>query len=404
MGAVDPPSFADIRLSLGHYTAGCAGSSTQLPELDGHRIEKIKSRPDRNLPDSSAVTTPEVLPDSGLTRANGSGGSSKRWRKDADNATLRLEERQLSKNDWKKKRDAEAQVRAKRREVEDHHKQEEERRRKEVRRMQENVQRLHEEEQLRKLKRDADSLSRKKQDVEKERKRRKNEDDERYRWLEYEDCRRRREGSELSQKTGESDCRRQKDKDQRLHREQHERLTKITTFVHQDADWMHRQIVPFEVAEKFDYRFLLERLYSEHNPAKLADVNQLLVKYAGQEAEMYAHICEKYGVSPLKYVPSASKKRVSADTTVVPSSSLVCCGASNCNPDPTLSPDTAEEADNDLWRRFEVLRKLPRQKNISSACNGVATVEFASASTADSDEPPPLENELWGRFQNLLKR
>lgn len=45
-------------------------------------------------------------------------------------------------------------------------------------------------------------------------------------------------------------------------------------------------------------RSLVERLYTKHNPAKLADVEGLFRKYEGQEREMYLRICTLYKVEP----------------------------------------------------------------------------------------------------------
>lgn len=47
-----------------------------------------------------------------------------------------------------------------------------------------------------------------------------------------------------------------------------------------------------------DLKALVLRLYEEHNPAKLGEVDGLFEKYAGVERDMYARICRKYGVEP----------------------------------------------------------------------------------------------------------
>lgn len=60
---------------------------------------------------------------------------------------------------------------------------------------------------------------------------------------------------------------------------------------------------------KPDYRALLHQLYEEYNPQKLSDIDALLRKYAGQEAEMYQRICQKYGVPVVTTASSGRQKQ-----------------------------------------------------------------------------------------------
>jgi len=46
------------------------------------------------------------------------------------------------------------------------------------------------------------------------------------------------------------------------------------------------------------FRELITEIYKEHNPSKLADVDNLLMKYRGREELVYKGICEKYNVEP----------------------------------------------------------------------------------------------------------
>eukprot|EP00927_Polykrikos_kofoidii_P055646 TRINITY_DN4985_c1_g1_i1.p1 TRINITY_DN4985_c1_g1~~TRINITY_DN4985_c1_g1_i1.p1 ORF type:complete len:1613 (+),score=358.11 TRINITY_DN4985_c1_g1_i1:132-4970(+) len=60
---------------------------------------------------------------------------------------------------------------------------------------------------------------------------------------------------------------------------------------------------------------LISRVYSRQNPAKLTEVDQLLMKYRGAEKEVYKRICEKYG-EPLEEVnvASASERERAGDS------------------------------------------------------------------------------------------
>jgi hypothetical protein len=51
-----------------------------------------------------------------------------------------------------------------------------------------------------------------------------------------------------------------------------------------------------------DWRAALVALYSEHAPQKLPKVDRVLEKYAGQEEEMYAAFAAKYGAPPLRSI------------------------------------------------------------------------------------------------------
>eukprot|EP00435_Cladocopium_sp_Y103_P054282 s416_g17.t1 len=51
-----------------------------------------------------------------------------------------------------------------------------------------------------------------------------------------------------------------------------------------------------EVNER--YSALIRGVYQRHNPAKLNEVESLLIKYQGMEAELYHRVCEKYQETP----------------------------------------------------------------------------------------------------------
>jgi len=51
-------------------------------------------------------------------------------------------------------------------------------------------------------------------------------------------------------------------------------------------------------SEKPDYHALITEVYEQKHPPKVADVPNLLVKYAGKERELYLRICEKYDFTP----------------------------------------------------------------------------------------------------------
>jgi hypothetical protein len=46
----------------------------------------------------------------------------------------------------------------------------------------------------------------------------------------------------------------------------------------------------------------MTKIYKQHNPRKLADIDGLLVEWAGDEAELLANIHTKYGIEdgPIK--------------------------------------------------------------------------------------------------------
>jgi hypothetical protein len=50
------------------------------------------------------------------------------------------------------------------------------------------------------------------------------------------------------------------------------------------------------------YRDAMTKIYKQHNPRKLADIDGLLVEWAGDEAELLANIHTKYGIEdgPIK--------------------------------------------------------------------------------------------------------
>lgn len=59
------------------------------------------------------------------------------------------------------------------------------------------------------------------------------------------------------------------------------------------------------------YRALICKVYSEHNPSKLDDVDKLLSKYRGREEHLYKKVCDKYKVAQIP-------KKVEEDTAVSP--------------------------------------------------------------------------------------
>ena len=63
------------------------------------------------------------------------------------------------------------------------------------------------------------------------------------------------------------------------------------------ADQEKRRLAPKESPPESGGRLreLIRGVYQRHNPAKLGDVESLLQKYRGMEAELYTKVCEKYG-------------------------------------------------------------------------------------------------------------
>ncbi len=41
----------------------------------------------------------------------------------------------------------------------------------------------------------------------------------------------------------------------------------------------------------------MREFYSQHNPSKIADIPDILSKYAGREAELLARLKKQYGVT-----------------------------------------------------------------------------------------------------------
>lgn len=52
-------------------------------------------------------------------------------------------------------------------------------------------------------------------------------------------------------------------------------------------------------------RALIRGVYERRNPTKLAEFESVMKKYAGSEAEVYKHVCQKYGETPV--LPTAAK-------------------------------------------------------------------------------------------------
>eukprot|EP00759_Apiculatamorpha_spiralis_P000357 PhF_6_TR1006/c0_g1_i3/m.2006 len=63
------------------------------------------------------------------------------------------------------------------------------------------------------------------------------------------------------------------------------------------------------------YRDILIKYYSQHNPRKVGDVDQLLDQYKGQEASFWKELEKKYGIPPETPVPPQSNApRTTSDT------------------------------------------------------------------------------------------
>ncbi|CAE7250816.1 unnamed protein product [Symbiodinium sp. CCMP2592] len=108
------------------------------------------------------------------------------------------------------------------------------------------------------------------------------------------------------------------------------------------------------------YGLQIRAVYQQHNPEKLADVPHLMEKYSGSEEEMYAKICEKYGVTPLAR-PSGLKSE-STPTTPATSQPKVVGYAKKASapPPPETEQDPHSMLDNapsasSLLARFQSL-------------------------------------------------
>lgn len=99
---------------------------------------------------------------------------------------------------------------------------------------------------------------------------------------------------------------------------------------------------------------------------------------------MYQRICHKYGVSESLSVRSATKR-----------GNGVVAGSTH-ESDLRSLPDTAEEVDKDLWRRFQGLQNDSRQK--------VAPAVSSNDPIAGAGRDPESDSELWARFRSLVKR
>merc|ERR1719401_2622092 len=47
-----------------------------------------------------------------------------------------------------------------------------------------------------------------------------------------------------------------------------------------------------------EYRERITVIYQQHNPSKLGEIENLLVKYKDKENELYLKVCKKYNVTP----------------------------------------------------------------------------------------------------------
>ncbi|CAE8679398.1 unnamed protein product [Polarella glacialis] len=54
----------------------------------------------------------------------------------------------------------------------------------------------------------------------------------------------------------------------------------------------------------------ITKVYREHNPSKLEEIDNLMKKYGGKEVELYEKVCKKYSVTALKYSDSSVANQV----------------------------------------------------------------------------------------------
>jgi len=169
-----------------------------------------------------------------------------------------------------------------------------------------------------------------------------------------------------------------------------------------------------------DYRALLQKLYEKHNPAKLGDVDWLLEKYAGREAEMYQRICDKYGVSTasqdlfrrfesLREIqrhkagkPSVSRttdngKARATNTTVLSSRR----GTSSSHGTSPL--EGAVDLTADTSGRSSRAGTGGAASSEDKAGNGVNSTAPGSGTGDDSGGNPENDKDLWLRFQRLKR-
>jgi hypothetical protein len=57
-----------------------------------------------------------------------------------------------------------------------------------------------------------------------------------------------------------------------------------------------------------ELRALIRGVFERRNPAKLSEFDALMQKYAGSEAQVYAHVCQKYGETP-KYKKAQNESK-----------------------------------------------------------------------------------------------
>merc|ERR1719460_960287 len=65
------------------------------------------------------------------------------------------------------------------------------------------------------------------------------------------------------------------------------------------------------------YQDLIRELYTEHNPSKLESLDNLFAKWAGKEKDLYTTICQKYGVEPQVSAVKAEEEKEDDQTAAI---------------------------------------------------------------------------------------
>lgn len=97
------------------------------------------------------------------------------------------------------------------------------------------------------------------------------------------------------------------------------------------------------------------KIYEEHNPSKMSEIDSLFAKYAGVEEEMYRRICTKYGVTPEPLQPAGPPapkdgKDTTSSLQLKKKTQGFAKKASAPPPELTLDEETAE-----LYRRYRAM-------------------------------------------------
>jgi len=83
------------------------------------------------------------------------------------------------------------------------------------------------------------------------------------------------------------------------------------------------EVVKVETREDF-WRVQIEAVYRRRNPHKLAGVAELLKKYSGKEATLYAKVCRTYDLDPAKfYADPKAWERYDGDVQDAPATDAV---------------------------------------------------------------------------------